>query len=161
VRRPTSGGERLSGRQVGHERPEEPRDLRQVVLPRGRVDGPVEVLLDLGNLSRDPNPLLGEGQLDVPAVVGRDLAAYELDRDEAVDQPAGTIAALADEQVAEAGQGERLAFLQQPDHLGLGGRDAQRVQGAGEHPVSFSLRGEDQKPEFFSRTHGERFLLRG
>ncbi|GAB3955148.1 hypothetical protein GCM10027614_63550 [Micromonospora vulcania] len=110
---------------VGHEVPEEPGDLLKLVPGKCRVDRRVQLGLDVTDLSGDPATLVGEGQFNVASVVLGDLAPDEFGSHEPIDQPAGVHAALADEQFAEPGQRQRLPVLQESEHLGLGGCDAQ------------------------------------
>jgi len=93
---------------------------------RGRyVDRAVQALFHLRHLRGEPASGGCEAEGDLAAVDGAGLLIDEVHSDESVDQSAGAATGLANQQVAEPGQGQRLMVGQYAQNLGLGWSQSQ------------------------------------
>jgi len=116
---PASAAERVAGGPAGDEGPEEVGDGGGIAVSQRAVDELVELRLDVSHTFCRSSSVVGEREFDVAPVVLCDVSPDQARGDQAIDQSAGVGAALADEQLAESGQGQRLSLVEQPEDLRL------------------------------------------
>jgi hypothetical protein len=108
------------------ERAQRVEGLVGVVVSDEIVDRRVEKLLHRADTAIEALTVCGEAQHDVPPVFRVHVPPDQALRDEAVDQPARAVAGLADQELAECGEGQRSVVTEHAQDLGLRRGHAQR-----------------------------------
>ena len=99
--------DRVTGQQTGAQHAERVNHGAQVQARSGRIEVRVQPVLDLAYSPLGGPPRSGQGQGDMPTVVGRDGTRNQIGIDESIDESTGARASFGDEQRTEPSQGQR------------------------------------------------------